>query len=336
MALLDQRRHYHEGKTSPRDKPILQLGDASNRRITLGLINNMPDVAIEGTERQFIKLLEAAARDFCVRLKLYSLPGLQRSEWANEYLSTRYSSLDDLWNGHLDGLIVTGTEPRASDLRDEPYWSTFAEIINWAEQNTVSTIWSCLAAHAAVFHLDGINRVPLRKKCFGIFESVKVSDHPLLQDTSALWQTPHSRWNGLDERQLISSGYSILTKSDEAGVDMFVRQTQSLFIFFQGHPEYAEDTLLREYRRDVGRFLRGEHESYPDMPQGYFGKEATDLLDAFREKALADPREQLLSTFPGKLTTKNTWDAQTERTYRNWLSFVSEQSAKGATGRRAC
>ena len=44
---------------------------------------------------------------------------------------------------------------------------------------------------------------------------------------------------------------------------MFVKQTRSLFIFFQGHPEYEETTLLREYRRDVGRFLRGQQPHYP-------------------------------------------------------------------------
>jgi homoserine O-succinyltransferase/O-acetyltransferase len=37
---------------------------------------------------------------------------------------------------------------------------------------------------------------------------------------------------------------------------MFVKYNRSLFVLLQGHPEYDSATLLREYRRDVGRFLR--------------------------------------------------------------------------------
>ncbi len=324
-----------QARNAPRDKPLLQFGAHNTQCLTLGLINNMPDMAIEETERQFIKLLCAAAGDTSVRLKLYSLPGLPRTEWTSEYLGARYFSTDDLWDSHLDALIVTGTEPREFNLRDEPYWSRLAEIIDWAEQNTISTIWSCLAAHAAVFHIDGIRRMPLSEKRFGIFDFEKVSDHHLLRGTPALSRTPHSRWNDLQESALTSCGYNILTKSDQAGVDMFVRQTRSLFIFLQGHPEYNEDTLLREYRRDIGRFLRGKRENYPARPQGYFDEKATDLLDAFQEKALADPREQLLATFPDTLKLTNTWEPQAKQIYRNWLSYVSERSTKGSAPRRA-
>src|SRR2546429_6417390 len=43
-------------------------------------------------------------------------------------------------------------------------------------------------------------------------------------------------------------------------VDMFVKELNSLFVFFQGHPEYEATTLLLEYRRDIKRFLRRERE----------------------------------------------------------------------------
>jgi len=335
MPILVESGAYHpgEGKKRRRDRPLLQFGDAGAYSLTIGLINNMPDLALEGTERQFIKLLESAAEDICVRLKLYSLPDLPRTDWGRKYLSTDYSGLDDLWNSHLDALIVTGTEPRAFDLRDEPYWATLTEIVDWAELNTISTIWSCLAAHAAVFHMDGINRVPLSDKCFGIFQFAETSNHLILRDAPARWRNPHSRWNDLPESALTTSGYSILTKSSEAGVDTFVKQTRSLFIFFQGHPEYTEDTLTREYRRDIGRFLRGERERYPNMPQGYFNEKAADLLDSFRDRALANRSEKLLTTFPDTLPAlkvTNTWTSQATQMYRNWLSYViAEKKRKG-------
>ena len=337
--LLDNAAYSpYEGTKRSRFKTLLQSADPNAPDLTIGLINNMPDLAIEGTERQFIGLLEAASDDICVHLKLYSLPGLLRSDWGREYLSTSYSDIDKLWSARLDALIVTGTEPHASDLRDEPYWSILTEVIDWAERNTISTIWSCLAAHAAVLYIDGISRAPLSAKCFGVFEFEQASNHRILRHQPARWRTPHSRWNELQERALTSCGYSVLAKSFDAGVDMFLRHGQSLFIYFQGHPEYAEDTLLREYRRDIGRFLRGERNHYPNMPQGYFDERETDLLDAFREQALTDPQEQLLATFPDarlRLKATNTWKSQATQIYRDWLSYVFERSAKADAGLRA-
>ena len=72
---------------------------------------------------------------------------------------------------------------------------------------------------------------------------------------------PHSRGNDLAERDLKAAGYRILTRAPVAGVDMFARQEGSFHLFFQGHPEYEPATLLREYRRDIGRFLRGERDT---------------------------------------------------------------------------
>ena len=53
-------------------------------------------------------------------------------------------------------------------------------ILEWARENTHSTVWSCLAAHAAVLHMDGIGRHRSADKHFGVFECVRVSEHPLL------------------------------------------------------------------------------------------------------------------------------------------------------------
>ena len=47
-------------------------------------------------------------------------------------------------------LIVTGTEPRAPVLTEEPYWQHFVQLLSFAREHTVASIWSCLAAHGAV------------------------------------------------------------------------------------------------------------------------------------------------------------------------------------------
>jgi homoserine O-succinyltransferase len=163
----------------------------------------------------------------------------------------------------LDALIVTGTEPRAASIEQEPYWHSLANLIDWAEHNTISTIWSCLAAHAAVFHLDGVRRQPLAVKRFGLFDCNRIGDATILAGLSPIIHLPHSRWNELGEGDLVAHGYDILTRSSTAGADIFIKKWQSLFVFFQSHPEYDVDTLLREYRRDIGRFLGGERNEFP-------------------------------------------------------------------------
>ena len=76
-------------------------------------------------------------------------------------------------------------------------------------------------------------------------------------------QIPHSRWNEVRADALNSCGYEILVQSAQAGVDLFVKKKKdSLFVHFQGHPEYGTRTLLKEYRRDIKRFLRGEREKH--------------------------------------------------------------------------
>ena len=151
--------------------------DAANANcVTVGLINNMPDAALEQTERQFIGLLKAAAGERRIRVKLFYVPEIARAGAARERVQLQYAPIEELWDSRLDGLIVTGNEPRTPDLRAEPYWRTLAKIVDWAETNTRSTIWSCLAAHAAVLHTDGITRHPLADKCFGVFDCVRSAE----------------------------------------------------------------------------------------------------------------------------------------------------------------
>ena len=241
-----------------RDKAPLEFRESEAKCIDIGLINNMPSGALEATERQFRAQLDAAADGILVRLTFYALPHVPRTVLGQRHVSKFYSDIRELWDSHLDGLIVTGTEPRSLDLRDEPYWGELTGLMEWAERHTHSAVWSCLAAHAAVLHADGIRRRRLSDKRCGVFECERVCDHPLTASVPAKWQMPHSRWNELPEDALMTSGYRVLTRSEDAGVDTFIKQRKTLSIFFQGHPEYEADTLLREYRRDIGRFLRGE------------------------------------------------------------------------------
>ncbi|MGH7487001.1 MAG: homoserine O-acetyltransferase/O-succinyltransferase family protein, partial [bacterium] len=128
------------------------LQAADGKPLTIGLINNMPDGAVEWTERQFLDLLDVAAGQTAIHIRLFSLPEIPRSETVRRHMNGRYCRFDELWDSQLDALIVTGTEPHAALLTEEPYWRSFTRVIDWAQTNTISTVWSCLAAHAAVLH----------------------------------------------------------------------------------------------------------------------------------------------------------------------------------------
>jgi homoserine O-succinyltransferase/O-acetyltransferase len=296
-----------------------------SRGLNIGLINNMPDAALKATERQFTTLLDAASPDVEVNLFLYALPTVPRGEAGRRHIGHSYLDPETLFDSRLDGLIVTGTEPRAADLRDEPYWHSLAQVMEWAEANTRSTVWSCLAAHAAVQHLDGILRRRFAEKRFGVFECEVTSAHQLLAGIQSSLHVPHSRWNDIPAGQLAERGYTALTRSADGGVDAFVRQRRSLFLFFQGHPEYQSDTLLLEYRRDIGRFVKRERDDYPLLPEGYFDRETEDLLAAVRERIVAERSENSLVHFPTALLSTKVqaiWRPVSMQIYRNWLGYL--------------
>lgn len=303
-------------------------GGRQSRFMRIGLINNMADEALRATERQFICLLNAASAGVPLHLSLYTLPGIPRNEASRRHIDSFYTSIEDLWEGQLDGLIVTGREPLAANLVDEPYWESFTETLAWAQENAHSTIWSCLAAHAAILHLDGVGRFKSKEKFFGIFECVRGVDHPLTKGALSPFQFPHSRWNGVSEDDLTSCGYSVLTTAQNAGVDTFIKQEKKLFVFFQGHPEYESDTLLREYRRDISRYFKGETQRYPSMPQNYFDAATTYALTALRHRAISFESGGLPSAISAVLENScigNTWQPGAAGIYRNWLLYIRTQ-----------
>lgn len=298
------------------------------RPLAIGLVNNMPDQALGSTERQFRELLTKAAGDLPVVLRVFSIDSIPRSDAGRQYARDHSEPVEHLWSADLDGLIVTGTEPRAAELTDEPYWPALVRLVDWSVEHAVPSIWSCLAAHAAVHHLDGIRRITRPVKLSGVFECIKTADHPLISNGPACWHTPHSRCNDLPEQDLMSHGYQILVRSPVAGADLFIKQLSAPFLFMQGHPEYEADVLLREYRRDVSRFLAGISAEYPEMPSGYFGEAATAALLAFRAKALQRREKTLIAEFPMALAQRNllgSWQAAASHLYANWVSYLARR-----------
>jgi homoserine O-succinyltransferase len=297
--------------------------------LEIGLLNNMPDAALRSTEQQFARLLNSAAAGRAVRLRLFSLAGIPRGDYARTYMRGTYASAEALASAGLDGLIVTGNEPRAALLPEEPYWPELTQVIDWAADAGPPSVWSCLAAHAAVLHLDGVERQALPAKCSGVFELLPAAiGDPMLAGLPAPARAPHSRLNGLAESDLLASGYTVLTRCGEAGVDAFVRRGARLMLFLQGHPEYGACSLLREYVRDAGRFLRGERVDHPAIPAGYLDADAERAFRTLAERAMSAPDPALVSLYedlasgaaPGA-----SWRPYAKALYANWLNQVAAE-----------
>jgi homoserine O-succinyltransferase len=296
--------------------------------ITVALVNNTGDRALAGTEVQFLKLLRSAATGLPLRVKFFTCPEIPRETLPRAQTGEAYGSVSALLNTHVDALIVTGMEPTSTNLRDEPAWTSLAALINWAYDNEIPAIWSCLAAHAAVLHLDGIGRARQPVKLSDIFDCERVSsDSALTWGTPPQWSMPHSRYYGLPETALLASGYHVLSRSPAAGVDIFMKSDGVPFLFFQGHPEYDPNTLLGEYRRDLRRYFAGTRDEYPIAPTSYFDPETALFLAQCRDQVLETGRDPKLLArildIARRGSSPISWFPLATNIYANWLcAFV--------------
>jgi homoserine O-succinyltransferase len=299
------------------------------KRLEIGLVNNMPDAAVAATQRQFVRLIDEASGDFDVRLRLFTLETLPRAPEARRAMAADYAAVRKLESVALDALVVTGAEPRTSDLRDEPFWDELGFALDWAAENTISSLLSCLAAHAAVLRSDGIARRPLADKCTGVFAVEVAVDHELTAGLAPRYRAPHSRWNDLNEADLVDKGYRVLARAPECGVDLFVRKARSLLVFLQGHPEYEADTLAREHRRDLTRFLSGEAAAPPRPPAHYYPPGVAAAVADFSRRAEATPAAASARDFPAEALALDEapWREAGVRLVRNWLAVTARRKA---------
>jgi len=298
--------------------------------LEIGLVNNMPDVALRATELQFARLLKDAAGALDVRLQLFSLAGIERGEAARARMEGFYADAATLPQARLDALIVSGAEPRPGDMRREPWWPGFAALTDWSRDGTISTVFSCLAAHAAVLHLDGIDRRPLPQKLSGVIACERVLEDPLFAGLPAINPVPHSRRNGVAEDDLTAHGYRVLSRLPYGDADIFTRQERSLMVLLQGHPEFDADTLGREFLHDTGRFLRGECAERPAMPENYFDRATEERLHDLAGHAVdAGILPRYAEIVTGALPL-HSWQGTTVRLFANWLTLVAAEKTRRA------
>ena len=298
------------------------------RELHVGLLNMMPDAALQATERQFMRLVGSCNRIAQIHVHPFSVDAGARGPEAREYLGRYYESFDDVRAAGLDALIITGANPALPEMEDEPFWAPLAEVMEWAAGNVCSVVCSCLATHAYLKHFHGIaRRRCLPDKRWGVYEHRNLARrHPLLANLNTRFDAPHSHVYEVTRVDVEPAGVRVLSESEAAGIHLAVSSDGFRFVFFQGHPEYDTVSLAKEYKREVGRFTAGERETYPPYPEHYFAAGARALLDRHRGEVLdAGGRAALPPAFPDdelQPWLDNTWTDTGKAMFNNWLGLV--------------
>lgn len=294
------------------------------RELHIGFLNMMPDAAFLATERQFFRLVSAATSIVQIYIHPIRCLGIERNPAISAHVAAYYEEFEDIKSQGLDAIIVTGANPKLSDLTQEAYWQHATEIFSWAEHNVVSVFFSCLATHAVLQAQYDIYRQPLPAKLWGIF-SHRVADgqHPLVANINTRFDMPHSRFNDVSAQAFIDNNLKLLVTGEDAGVALATSQDGFRQVFCQGHPEYDTASLLKEYKREILRFVSGERTDYPDFPHGYLSPNVQDQLQTFRAQliknavAVADfPDSDVLSAID------NTWRDTAKAIFSNWIGLV--------------
>jgi homoserine O-succinyltransferase len=306
------------------------------RELHIGLLNMMPDAALSATEQQFIRLVGACNQIAQFYVYPFSMKELNRGAAAEEHINQHYFSFDALTTQGLDALIISGANVANPSLDQEPFWNPLLDIVSWAEKNVTSTLCSCLATHALVKYHHGIDRIRLPQKQWGVY-SHRISEpaHPIMRDVNTRFDAPHSRYNEVNRRQLEDAGLTILAESPEAGVHLAVSPDQFRTVYFQGHPEYQTVSLLKEYKREVFRFINGELDAPPPYPENYFSEEAIDIAAGFMERCQeAMKNGDEVPGFPEselQQYVQNTWTDTGKAMVNNWLGLVYQLTNRDRT-----
>jgi homoserine O-succinyltransferase len=304
--------------------------DASTTPVgrTLSFVNNMPDGAFDDTERQFLRLVDEGSGDEVINVTRHTLKGVPRGNRIAARIADDYRPVSDIVANPPDLLLVTGSNPIESEIREEPYYTDLVDLLTWARDHVPSMLLSCLSAHAAVTVFDGIERYRLPTKRTGVFAQHVDTGHPLTANIGASILLPHSRYNSVPEDGLREAGYVITIESD-IGWSVASRLIGSSdVVLVQGHPEYDPSSLLREYRRDVGRYVRHERDDLPCLPYHCVNPDDWDHLEEMHHEIINGHRDPaLIDTYPFDDVGARApwpWRDAAVRLYTNWLSHTNE------------
>ncbi len=304
------------------------------RELHIGLLNMMPDAALKATELQFFRLIGDSNPIAQFYVHPFTLDELERGESARAHIDAYYESFEEIKQQGLDALIITGANVVGADLTQQPFWQPLIEVVDWAYDNVTSTLCSCLATHAVMQFRYGQRRHPQKRKKWGVFNHrLTEVRHPLTVDVNSSFDVPHSRWNAVNPQQFEAAGlYVLVTETDDDCVHLATSEDGIRIVFFQGHPEYDTISLLKEFKREVNRFISGEINEFPPFPDNYFGAFERAVMNEYRYYLLqARQADQPLPEFPEpKIVAHldNSWCDTADAVVGNWLGLIYQLTHK--------
>ena len=263
------------------------------RPLKILVLNLMPK-KIE-TETQLSRLLGNTPLQ--VELELIRTSTHQSKNTAAEHLLSFYKTFNEVKNQNFDGMIITGAPVEHLEFEEVEYWDELCEIMEWSKKHVHSTFHICWGAQAGMYYHFGVQKQPLDKKMFGIFEHKVVYNNPILfRGFDDVFNVPHSRHTTVLREDIEKvPELKILAESDEAGVYAVMTENGKQ-IFITGHSEYDRDTLKNEYLRDIAANKPIE------IPKNYFPNDNPELPPIVK------------------------WRAHANLIYSNWLNYFVYQT----------
>ena len=304
---------------------------SSGRVPVVAFVNNTADRALGNTERQFLGLLRSALVGRDIHVAFYTCPEIRRATRPVSAHGEPYQDIRHLYETRPDALIVTGMEPQACSLPDEPVFRSLGRLAEWAEDQAIlphyGHAWRRMRRFCTATGFRGCACGKSCPACSPVtFENTA---HPLAAGLPTQLSSPHSRFHTLPAAALRAAGYDILSRSEVTGVDVFAKNRGAPWLFFQGHPEYDAETLLLEYRRDVRRYLLGASEHYPSTPQKFFDGRTEEALASMRR----DGRHEIAALQSvldrAQPMPRAAWHTTARLLYANWLDLAMCPEAAG-------
>lgn len=263
------------------------------RPLQILIVNLMPTKIV--TETQLARVLGNTPLQ--VEMELLMMSSHKSKNTSEEHMLAFYKTFDEVKDRNFDGMVITGAPVEHMDFEQVEYWKELCEIMEWSKTHVTSTFHICWAAQAALYYHYGIEKKPLDKKLFGVFEhTVDHKGSILFRGFDDTFMVPHSRHTTVLAEDIEKvPALKILSTGKEVGV-YAVATDRGRQIFITGHSEYDADTLNKEYQRDKNAGLP------IDIPVNYF------------------PNDD--DTLPPKVT----WRSGANLLYSNWLNYFVYQT----------
>ncbi len=250
------------------------------RPLRILILNLMPLKVT--TETDLIRLLSNSPLQ--VEINFLRLSTHKPKNTPIEHLLSFYTTLSEIKDSYFDGMIITGAPVEMLPFNKVKYWDELTEIFDWARINVTSTFYICWGAQAALKHFYGIEKYPLEKKLFGVFNhTINDPSFPLFRGFDDEFYAPHSRHTTINSKEVKSHPeLQVLSESEEAGI-YIVSSRGGREFYVTGHSEYSPMTLHNEYTRDMEKGM-----DIVDLPKNYYKNDNPSLRPVVRWKSHAN------------------------------------------------